>query len=160
MMCAWMTLWLLLLSLIASVLCWILVLLIDSRCSTSLVIMCHRTENYFNCVVKSVFCLFHMVPWVNMQPVFLAFSTHSHSLKNIRLQSRQYQTFTNVGGKCCKGYITFQYTLSLNSKYRFRHYVRVLEISHCLQRTLPMQIVCQHLFLMCHIHNNVKEKQI
>ena len=99
MMCAWLTLCLLLLSLIASVLCWTLVLLIDSRCPTSLVFMWHRNENYFNCVVKSVFCLIHMVPRVNMQPVIVAFSTPTHFLKIIRLQSRQYQTFTNVGDK-------------------------------------------------------------
>ena len=99
MMCGWLAFCLLLLSLIASVLCLTLVLLIDSRCHTSLVIMCHRTENYFNCVVKSVFCLFHRVLWVNMQPVIVAFPTHTHFLKNIRLQSRQYQTFTIVGGK-------------------------------------------------------------
>ena len=67
---------------------WNLVLLNDSRYPTSLVIMCHRKEeNYFNCVVESVFCLFHRVSWVNMQLVIVAFSTHTHFMKNIRLQS-------------------------------------------------------------------------
>ena len=75
-------------------------MLIDSRCPLSFrVIMCQRTEKYFNCVVKSVFCLFHRVPWVNMQSVIVAFSAHTHFLEDIRLQSRQCQTFTNVGGK-------------------------------------------------------------
>ena len=50
MMCGWLAFCLLLLSLIASVLCLTLVLLIDSRCPTSLVIICHRTEDDFNCV--------------------------------------------------------------------------------------------------------------
>ena len=97
LMCSWLTLCLLLRSLIAGVLCWTLVLLINSRCPTSLVIMYHRTENYFNCVVKSVFCLLFRVPWVNMQSVVAEFSTRTHFLKNIRLQSRQHQTFKNVG---------------------------------------------------------------
>ena len=54
-----------------------LVLLIDSRCPASLVIMSHKTETYFNCVVNSVFGLFHRVPWVDMQYVIVAFSTHT-----------------------------------------------------------------------------------
>ena len=99
MLCGWLTLCMLLLSLIADVLCWTLVLLIDSRCSTNFDIMCHRTENNSNSVVKSMFCLFHRVPQVNMQSVIVAFSTHTHFLKNIRSQARQYQTFTNVRGK-------------------------------------------------------------
>ena len=76
-----LTLYLLLLSLIASVLCLTLVLLIDSRCPTSLVTRYHSTENNLNCVVKSVFYLFHRVPRVNKQPVIVAFSTHTHFLK-------------------------------------------------------------------------------
>ena len=99
MMCGWLTRCLLFRSLISCVLCWTLVLLIDFRCPTSLIVMCHRTENYINNVLKSVFCLLHRVPWVNMQSVTVAFSTHAHFLKNIRLLSRQYQTFTNVGGE-------------------------------------------------------------
>ena len=98
MLCGWLTLCLLLLSLIAGVLCWTLVLLIDSRCPLGLVIMCHRTETYFTCVVKSVICLFHRVPWVNMQSVIVALSAHTHFLEDIRLQPSQYQTLTNVGG--------------------------------------------------------------
>ena len=81
-----------------------------------------------------------------MQPVVVAFPTHTHFLKNIRIQSRQYQTFTNVGGKMLQRL----HYISVYTKPQQLIQIQTLcvfEISHCLNRTFPMQIVCQHIFV-------------
>ena len=66
---------------------------------SSLVIMCLRIENYLNCVVKYVFCLFTGYHGLICSLWFGHSLPYSRFEKNICLQSRQYEPLTNVGGK-------------------------------------------------------------